>query len=70
MLRDVFLTSITVSCYYGVLKLLQCAKLMHVLFQDFVSAFLGEHLLLTISALRGKYEGCSDIIRTGQQVRE
>ena len=44
--------------------------LMYILFQDFASKFLGEHLLLTISALKEKYEGCSDAIRTGQQVRE
>lgn len=43
---------------------------MHILLQDSASKFLGEHLLLTISALKEKCEGCSDVIRTGQQVRE
>lgn len=43
---------------------------MHILFQDCVSEFLGQHLLLAMSALKEKYEGCSDVIRTGQQVRE
>lgn len=44
---------------------------MHILSQDpAASKFLGEYLLLTISALKEKYEGCSDVIRTGQQVRE
>ena len=38
--------------------------------QALVSQFLEEHVLFVVSALREKYEGCSDVIRQGQQVRE
>lgn len=45
-------------------------KVILFLSQALVSQFLEEHVLFTVSALREKYEGCSDVIRQGQQLRE